>query len=106
MATGSARSSGHVIEKIGGRVAYAVMSFGGFLGLGEEEHTIPWNKLTYDTSLGIPHRRHGSSFGVLRPSTGTGITTGRTAIVSANCMINTAPATTGVADSWHRDALG
>jgi hypothetical protein len=28
------------------------MSFGGFLGLGEEEHTIPWNALTYDTSLG------------------------------------------------------
>jgi hypothetical protein len=40
-----------MIEKIGGRVAYAVMSFGGFLGMGEEEHTIPWNKLTYDTSL-------------------------------------------------------
>jgi hypothetical protein len=28
------------------------MSFGGFLGLGEEEHTIPWNALTFDTSLG------------------------------------------------------
>lgn len=41
-----------MIEKIGGRVAYAVMSFGGFLGMGQEEHTIPWNKLTYDTNLG------------------------------------------------------
>jgi hypothetical protein len=41
-----------MIEKISGRVAYAVMSFGGFLGMGQEEHTIPWNKLTYDTSLG------------------------------------------------------
>jgi hypothetical protein len=41
-----------MIEKIGGKVAYAVMSFGGFLGIGEEEHTIPWNKLNYDTSLG------------------------------------------------------
>jgi hypothetical protein len=41
-----------MIEKIGGKVAYAVMSFGGFLGMGEEEHTIPWNKLDYDTSLG------------------------------------------------------
>ncbi len=39
-------------EKFSGRVAYAVMAFGGFLGLGEEEHTIPWDKLTYDTSLG------------------------------------------------------
>jgi hypothetical protein len=41
-----------MIEKISGRVAYAVMSFGGFLGMGSEEHSIPWSKLTYDTSLG------------------------------------------------------
>jgi len=41
-----------MIEKISGRVAYAVMSFGGFLGMGTEEHAIPWNKLTHDTSLG------------------------------------------------------
>jgi hypothetical protein len=41
-----------MIEKISGRVAYAVMSFGGFLGMGEEEHSIPWSKLTYDTNLG------------------------------------------------------
>jgi hypothetical protein len=41
-----------MIEKISGRVAYAVMSFGGFLGMGTEEHSVPWNKLTYDTSLG------------------------------------------------------
>ena len=41
-----------MIEKISGKVAYAVMSFGGFLGLGADEHTIPWSKLNYDTSLG------------------------------------------------------
>ena len=41
-----------MIEKLSGRVAYAVMSFGGFLGMGSEEHTIPWSKLTYDTNLG------------------------------------------------------
>jgi hypothetical protein len=41
-----------MIEKISGRVAYAVMSFGGFLGMGEEEHAVPWSKLTYDTNLG------------------------------------------------------
>ena len=41
-----------MIEKLGGRVAYAVMSFGGFIGMGEEEHAVPWSKLTYDTSLG------------------------------------------------------
>ena len=41
-----------MIEKVSGKVAYAVMSFGGFLGLGADEHTIPWNKLDYDTELG------------------------------------------------------
>jgi sporulation protein YlmC with PRC-barrel domain len=41
-----------MIEKMSGKVAYAVMSFGGFLGMGGDEHTIPWSKLTYDTSLG------------------------------------------------------
>jgi hypothetical protein len=39
-----------MIEKTSGR--YSVMSFGGLLGMGEEEHSIPWSKLTYDTSLG------------------------------------------------------
>ena len=41
-----------MIDKKTGQVAYTVLSFGGFLGLGSEEHTIPWNKLDYDTSLG------------------------------------------------------
>ena len=41
-----------MIEKKTGKVAYTVMSFGGFLGIGEEEHTISWNKLDYDTRLG------------------------------------------------------
>jgi hypothetical protein len=41
-----------MIEKISGRVAYAVMSFGGFLGMGEGHYAVPWQKLTYDTALG------------------------------------------------------
>jgi hypothetical protein len=41
-----------MIEKNSGKVVYAVMSFGGFLGMGSEDHTIPWNKLNYDTTLG------------------------------------------------------
>ncbi|HEX2552593.1 MAG TPA: PRC-barrel domain-containing protein [Microvirga sp.] len=40
-----------VIEKASGRVVYAVASFGGFLGLGERLHTIPWEKLDYDPKL-------------------------------------------------------
>lgn len=40
-----------VIEKITGHVAYAVTTFGGFLGVGSEVHTIPWEQLHYDTAL-------------------------------------------------------
>jgi hypothetical protein len=40
-----------MIEKVEGRVAYAVLSFGGFMGFGQEEYAIPWRKLDYDTSL-------------------------------------------------------
>jgi sporulation protein YlmC with PRC-barrel domain len=32
-----------------GRVAYAVLSSGGFLGIGDTLHAIPWNALTLDT---------------------------------------------------------
>ena len=41
-----------LIEKVSGRVLYVDMVFGGFLGLGAHHHTIPWGKLSYDTSLG------------------------------------------------------
>ena len=41
-----------VIEKVSGRITYAVMSFGGFLGLGQDHYPIPWAALRYDTSLG------------------------------------------------------
>lgn len=37
-----------MIDKLSGKVAYSVMSFGGFLGIGEQEHVVPWAKLTYD----------------------------------------------------------
>jgi len=41
-----------MIDKFTGQVSYAVMSFGGFLGLGERYHPLPWKALTYDTRLG------------------------------------------------------
>ena len=41
-----------MIEKRSGKVAYAVMSFGGFLGIGNEHHPVPWNAMVYDTRLG------------------------------------------------------
>jgi len=41
-----------MIDKSTGRVSYAIMSFGGFLGLGESHYPVPWNALKYDTALG------------------------------------------------------
>ena len=41
-----------MIDKYTGQVAYAVMSFGGFLGMGESYHPLPWRVLTYDTRQG------------------------------------------------------
>ncbi len=41
-----------MVDKVTGQVAYAVMSFGGFLGLGERFHPLPWRALTYDPARG------------------------------------------------------
>ena len=41
-----------MIDKRSGQVAYAVLSFGGFLGIGSDYYPIPWASLKYDTSLG------------------------------------------------------
>jgi hypothetical protein len=41
-----------MIDKVSGQVSYAVMSFGGFLGIGEQFHPLPWKTLTYDVSQG------------------------------------------------------
>ena len=40
-----------MIDKISGKIAYAVVSFGGFLGMGEEYFPMPWASLKYDTGL-------------------------------------------------------
>jgi sporulation protein YlmC with PRC-barrel domain len=41
-----------MIDKYSGQVAYAVMSFGGFLGIGEKYYPLPWEMLIYDMRLG------------------------------------------------------
>ena len=41
-----------MIDKKSGRVSYAVLSFGGFLGIGDDHYPLPWQSLKYDTSLG------------------------------------------------------
>jgi len=41
-----------MIDKVSGKVSYAVLGFGGFLGLGNEHYPLPWQSLKYDTNLG------------------------------------------------------
>jgi sporulation protein YlmC with PRC-barrel domain len=38
-----------MLDVSGGRIAYAVLSFGGFLGMGDKLFAIPWSALTLDT---------------------------------------------------------
>ena len=51
-----------MIDKASGQVAYAVMSFGGFLGFGTGTYPLPWKKLGFDSSIGgfvtdVTHRQ-------------------------------------------------
>ena len=41
-----------MIDKFSGKVAYAVMRFGGFLGIGEDHYPLSWFVLTYNPTLG------------------------------------------------------
>lgn len=41
-----------MIDKMSGKVAYAVIGYGGFLGIGDDHYPTPWNSLKYDTRLG------------------------------------------------------
>jgi hypothetical protein len=41
-----------MVNKRSGKVAYAIMSFGGFFGIGESYFPLPWESLTYNTDLG------------------------------------------------------
>jgi hypothetical protein len=41
-----------MIDKLSGKVAYAVISYGGFMGMGEDHYPTPWSNLKYDTNLG------------------------------------------------------
>ena len=41
-----------MLDKVSGKAIYAIMSFGGFLGIGEKYHPLPWSTLKYDESKG------------------------------------------------------
>ena len=40
-----------MIDTLSGNVAYAVMSFGGFLGIGEDYYPLPWSLLTFNGAV-------------------------------------------------------
>lgn len=44
--------SNFMVDKKSGQVRYAVLSFGGFLGMGHDHYPLPWSMLTYDVAQG------------------------------------------------------
>ena len=41
-----------VLEKTSNNVLFAIVGFGGVLGMGEKYHPIPWSELDYDADQG------------------------------------------------------
>lgn len=41
-----------IIDKVSGRIVYAMMSFGGFMGMGKSYYPVPWGALYYDVDQG------------------------------------------------------
>jgi hypothetical protein len=41
-----------MIDKLNGKVSYAVLTFGGFMSIGDDHYPLPWQSLKYDTNLG------------------------------------------------------
>ena len=49
-----------MIDRHSGQVRYAVMEFGGFLGMATDRYPIPWSMLKYDDGKGgyvVPSRQ-------------------------------------------------
>src|SRR5262245_66333006 len=44
-----------MVDKVSGNVAYAVLRFGGFFGIGDKHLPIPWTSLKYDTTTEAYH---------------------------------------------------
>ncbi len=55
MYNASGENIGHVhdlsIDKASGQVLYALVSFGGFLGIGNRYHAVPWSLMHYDQAM-------------------------------------------------------
>ena len=80
-----------LIEKVSGRVAYAVMSFGGFLGLAHSHYPIPWSALMIPRSVAIVPGSVKNSLEMLRPSAMTHGPTGigRHALINITAVLPT-----------------
>ncbi|MCP1833994.1 hypothetical protein J2R76_002331 [Bradyrhizobium sp. USDA 4532] len=68
-----------MIDKISGKVSYAVLSFGGLLGIGDDHYPLPWQALKYDTNLGgyvtgITHDSSAALPNMPMRAVGTGVT--------------------------------
>ena len=40
-----------MIDKLSGHVAYAILSFGGILGMGQKHLPVPWSRMQYSPAL-------------------------------------------------------
>ncbi len=41
-----------ILDKVSDTIKFAVVGFGGFLGIGEKYHAVPWASLNYEDSRG------------------------------------------------------
>ena len=41
-----------ILDKTSNNIMFAVLGFGGFLGIGEKYHPVPWSALAYDENKG------------------------------------------------------
>ena len=55
-----------MLDMNNGKIAYAVLSFGGFLGMGDKLFAVPWSALTLDTENKRFHPQRGEGTPQLR----------------------------------------
>src|SRR5881397_2863604 len=89
-----------MIDKRSGQVASAVLSFGGFLGIGNDYYPIPWAALSYDTSLGGTAPTSPSSSSKVRRSIRAIVGTGKITSVAAMSLIITTRRGSNTDRSW------
>ncbi len=60
-----------MIDKISGKVSYAVLSFGGLRGIGDDHYPLPWQALKYDANLGATSPASPTTSSAAPPNTPT-----------------------------------